>query len=43
MKVLDVENKGNILVAQILETKINLPRKFVITNGEEKENWIKVV
>jgi integrase len=43
LKIQDVNHKNNIIVVQIISTKNNVPRRFVITNGEDQKDWATLV
>jgi integrase len=43
LKIQDVNHKNNIIVVQIISTKNNVPRRFVITNGEDQKDWTTLV
>jgi integrase len=43
LKIQDVNHKDNIIVVQIISTKNNVPRRFVITNGEDQKDWATLV
>jgi integrase len=43
LRVQDVQHKNSVIMVHISSTKNNVPRKFVVTNGEDENNWITIV